>query len=169
MRLVVAADDAAAGREDEDAVGGSLDMESVVRPNGDSAGQQQVSRSEARRGLRALEFGGLLPGCSTILKGIGDRRLRPQKEAWLIRWAARELSEAPGCFFVKTGPPFVFLADVRLNDADVADGQRVGWDRRGRQDPEERGDCENDDKRQPFLVIFEPDRAAEHDNETRQA
>ena len=72
-------------------------------------------------------------------------------------------------FLVEAGAPFVLLADVRLDDADVADGQRVGRDRRRGQEPQERGRADDDDERKPLAVIFEPDRAAEQDDEPGQA
>ena len=83
VRLVVTADLAAAGRQDEDAVGCAVD--DAARPSRtdrDAAGQQILARAEQRGGAGALEAARrpVLVG-ARILERIGDRRFRPQQQA----------------------------------------------------------------------------------------
>jgi hypothetical protein len=119
---------------------------------------------------RALELGHRLmlagPG---VLRRVGDRGLRPEEQARLVARRAGKGREAPRRFGIEAGPPLVLLADVGLNDPNSPDGQRVGRNRRGRKQPDERGHSEDQDQREPFLVIFEPDHSAEQVHERRQA
>ena len=86
MRLVVAADHAPAGGEDEDAVRRAIDMHAVLRRDGDSAGQQAVLGPEQGCRPGALEFGeGAVLVGPGVLERVGDRRFGPEQQPRLGR------------------------------------------------------------------------------------
>ena len=168
--LVVAADHLSARRDDKDAVGGAVDMHAVLRRDRDPAGEQAIVGAEQRGGSSALELGeGLVLVGAGVVERISHRGLGPEQKPRLGGRRSRQHGEAPGGFQVEARPPFVLLADVRLDNADVKDGKRVLRNRRGRHDAEQDGCADDHHQRQPLAVVFEPDRPAEHHDKPGEA
>ena len=139
----------------------------------DAAGQQHIARPEQRCRARALELrvapdarrcGHPRSGSVIAASGQSSRRGSPAG-------LPDSCGEPRAGFFGEAGAPLVLLADVRLDDADVADGQRIGGNRRGGKDASRTsGDAEDDDAAAASAaIIFEPDRAAEQDDQPGQA
>src|SRR5206468_1626572 len=119
MRLVIAAGDPTARREREDAVGCSRHLKAVARLDGEPAGQEKIARSEHRRRLGALQLREWLAADALVDHRVGDRGLGPEDEPRLSGGLAGKRRELPRRLLVEAGLPFVFLADVGLNNADV--------------------------------------------------
>ena len=128
-----------------------------------SFGPRLAAAREALRG-RAGSRGGAI-----VLQRRGDRGLGPQQQPRLVARRARQRGQPLPRERVIAFAPLALLADVGLDDAHVHDRQRVFGDRRGREQPQEQGGAEDQHQRQPLLVKFEPDRAAEQDDQPRQA
>ena len=105
-----------------------------------------------------------------ILERHGQRGLGPKKQTRLARGQTRQAFEAHCRLLIIAIAMFHILADIRLNDADAKQRERVGGHRAeaGRSHRKAVA-CDDHDQRQPFAVIFEPDGAAQEDDQARQA
>ena len=129
VRLVVAAEDLPAGSKRVNAVCGARDMDPVARSDGDAAGQEDIVWAEKGRGPRPLELGERLMLVSAgIFDRIGYRGFRPEKKARIAGWRSRQRCEPARRFLIEARPPLVLLAYVRLDNAHVANDERVGGD-----------------------------------------
>ena len=138
VRLVVAADDRAAGADGEDAVGRGVDSRAVGRLDRQPAGEQPSlgprhggGALDARRRLRRSRRGGCpasarSPPPRATAAAAAPRVGRPDKRG---QAGARPRRHSPRATCL--------LPDIGLDDADVHHRQRVFGHRRGRQQPQE--------------------------------
>ena len=115
---------------------------------------------EVGEGL-VLVGAGILSGSVTAASGQNRSRGSP-----LGRPTGRE---APRRFLAEPRPPLVLLADVGLDDADGPDRERIGRHARGGQQPQEDDRAEDRDRGSQLRAVVEPQRAAEQDDQRRQA
>ena len=171
VRLVVAADDLAAGSRAQRCCWRRRrrGRRPLTRPRFRRSGAGRWGRAAMRRGCAgtspspdARPVRASSSGSVTAASGHSTSR-------GSLLGRAGQRRETPRGLLVEAGPPLVLLADVRLDDAHVPDRQRVVRNRRGGQQPQQDRAPDDDDQRQPLLVIFEPDRAAQKDDEAGQA
>ena len=99
VRLVVTADDPAARRDGEDAVGGAVERS---RPSLDfsanAAGDEDVAGAEHGRGAHALELGEDLRArvAAFVAERLGDRRFGPEQQAAVPGFGQRQQGQ-PRC------------------------------------------------------------------------
>ena len=134
VRLVVAADDLAARRERENAVGGACrrGCRRAIRRRARRSAGRHWDRERCR--AYALERP---PACCVparcVLERVGDRRFWPQQQARLARGGPDSAARRRAASSSKPGPPLILLADVGLDDAGVADRERIGRHRQTRE------------------------------------
>ena len=85
------------------------------------------------------------------------------------RWAARKCGQPATGFFVEAGAPFILLTDVgctmrALRTVSGSDG--TADEGRSEHDP---GGAEDSGEGKPTSIIFEPDGAAEQDDQSGQS
>ncbi len=171
MRLVVAAENAACRRNQEHAVGFAADSGAVDRCQRDAAGQKVIARVKRGGSTGTLESGkGVGRTVALVFERLGNGGFRPEEETrMLAARTAGQLRQLPCRDFGEFRAPLLLLADVRLDDPDRLECQRVVGNVRGGKCPHQHRHQHDQHTGKVFAAKLKPNDASDQDGHRRQS